>query len=50
MLQVFLLKSGINTVVCGHIPHGDCPTPINSGTVRVITADTSYRHPLPPQL
>jgi hypothetical protein len=35
--------------VCGHIPHGDCPTPINSGTVRVITADTSYRlSPLPP--
>lgn len=41
-MQDFLAKSGIRTLVCGHVPHGDCPAVVNNDTVRVITADTSY--------
>ena len=41
-VQAYLHASGITSVVAGHVPHGDCPTVIRSGKVRVITADTSY--------
>jgi hypothetical protein len=41
-VQKYLLESNINTVLSGHQPHGDCPNVICTGSVKVITADTSY--------
>jgi len=41
-VQEYLRAQGVPSVVCGHVPHGDCPTVIRSDGVRVITADTSY--------
>ena len=39
----YLSKSGINRVIVGHQPHGDCPTVINNNSkVQILTADTSY--------
>ena len=44
-----LNASGVRRLICGHTPHGDCPTVIKSGGGRrapalleVILADTSY--------
>jgi hypothetical protein len=41
-VRVYLQASGVSSVVAGHVPHGDCPTVIRTGAVRVLTADTSY--------
>ena len=41
-VQNKLSDSGVSTVVCGHSPFGDCVTVIGEGSVRVVTADTSY--------
>ena len=43
-VEDFMAGSGVNTVVAGHTPHGDCPMVISGDVVRVITADTSYSH------
>ena len=41
-VQEYLLADQISQVISGHQPHGDCPLVIRTGSVRVITADTSY--------
>lgn len=39
----FLFNSGINRIIVGHQPHGDCPTMITTNDkVQVVTCDTSY--------
>ena len=38
----FLARSGVNCVLAGHAPHGDCPLVMRDARLTVITADTSY--------
>jgi hypothetical protein len=43
-VEHFLTRGGVTGVMAGHKPHGDCPNVIRSGSVTVITGDTSYSH------
>jgi hypothetical protein len=43
-VQKYLLDGQISQVLSGHQPHGDCPLVIRTGSLNVITADTSYSH------
>jgi hypothetical protein len=43
-VQKYLLDGQISQVISGHQPHGDCPLVIRTGSLSVITADTSYSH------
>lgn len=38
----FLRSSGVSTVVCGHMPHGDAPLVWRQHGITIVTADTSY--------
>ena len=38
----YLVDSGIRRILVGHVPHGDCPTVINSDKFQVLLVDTSY--------
>jgi hypothetical protein len=41
-VQTYLRDGQISQVLSGHQPHGDCPLVIRTGSLSVITADTSY--------
>lgn len=38
----FLISEGVQRVVVGHTPHGNCPTVIPHDGLCVIMGDTSY--------
>merc|ERR1712137_562781 len=38
----YLKENGINRVIVGHTPHGDCPTVIQTEGVQIFLCDTSY--------